>query len=122
MRFTRSCHMRRLFLLLLAVLIPVSAVLFAQEKGGENETGPYELVPNWPQLSTVCPAGHTWGSTGGIFAQSPDRVFIFQRGCLPELKGSGRGAADSFIPERNASRRATRAGSASSTSSTKRRS
>jgi len=95
--------MRRLFLSLLAVLIPVSAVLFAQEKGGENETGPYELVRNWPQLETVCPAGHTWGSTGGIFAESPDRVFIFQRGCLPELKGSGRGAADSFIPERNAS-------------------
>ena len=36
--------MRRLLLLLLAVLIPVSAVLIAQEKGGENETGPYELV------------------------------------------------------------------------------
>jgi peptidylamidoglycolate lyase len=95
--------MRRLLLLLLAVLIPVGTVLLAQEKGGENETGPYELVPNWPQVQSVCGAGHTWGSTGGIFAESPDRVFIFQRGCLPVLQRSGRGAADSFIPERNAS-------------------
>jgi peptidylamidoglycolate lyase len=72
----------------------------AQEKGGGNETGPYEVVANWPQ--NYCGAGHIIGSTGGIWAETPDRVFIFSRGCLPELKEM-RGAADSFIPSRNAS-------------------
>ena len=33
----------------------------------------------------------------GIWAESPDRVYIFSRGCLPALKET-RGAADSFIP------------------------
>ena len=31
----------------------------AQEKGGENETGPYDVIAGWPQ-----PLGHpgwTWG-------------------------------------------------------------
>jgi peptidylamidoglycolate lyase len=67
-----------------------------QEKGGGNETGPYDLVANWPQ--NYCGAGHIIGSTAGIWAESPDRVYIFSRGCLPELKPS-----DDFIPERNAS-------------------
>jgi len=44
-------------------------------------------------------ARYTWDRPG-IFAESPDNVFIFQRGCLPVLERSGRGAADSFIPER----------------------
>jgi Homeodomain-like domain len=37
-----------------------------------------------------------------IWAESPDRVLIFSRGCLPELKDD-RGAAQNIIPERNAS-------------------
>lgn len=71
------------------------------EKGGGDETGPYELVANWPQ--PVCGAGYTWGSTAGIWAVSPDKVFIFQRGCLPELKGGAQNVSTAFIPERNAS-------------------
>ena len=52
--------MRQALSLLAAALISVgAAVLLAQEKGGENETGPYDLVANWPQ--PVCGAGHTWG-------------------------------------------------------------
>jgi len=56
-------------------------VASAQEKGGENETGPYEVVTGWPQ-----PLGHpgwTWGSQGGVFAESPNRIYILQRGELP---------------------------------------
>ncbi len=71
----------------------------APEKGGGDETGPYHLVAGWPQ--NYCGAGHVIGSTGGIWAETPDRVFIFSRGCLPEQKDA-RGAADSFIPARNA--------------------
>jgi DNA-binding beta-propeller fold protein YncE len=50
-------------------------------KGGEQETGPYEVVEGWPH-----PLGHpgwTWGSQGGVFAQSPDRIFVLNRGELP---------------------------------------
>jgi DNA-binding beta-propeller fold protein YncE len=50
-------------------------------KGGEEETGPYEVVDGWPH-----PLGHpgwTWGSQGGVFAESPDRIFVLNRGELP---------------------------------------
>jgi peptidylamidoglycolate lyase len=70
------------------------------EKGGDDATGPYELVAGWPQ--NYCGDGYVIGSTAGIWAESPDRVYIFSRGCLPALKEE-RGAADSFIPARNAS-------------------
>jgi peptidylamidoglycolate lyase len=70
-----------------------------QEKGGGDEFGPYELVPNWPE--NVCGPGFQQGSVGGIFAESPDRVLIFQRGCLPALKEPV--TAQSLVPERNAS-------------------
>jgi peptidylamidoglycolate lyase len=83
-----------------ALSLLLAAAVVAQEKGGGDETGPYDLVANWPQ--NYCGAGHIIGSTAGIWAESPDRVYIFSRGCLPELKDA-RGAAESFIPSRNAS-------------------
>ncbi|PYU19723.1 MAG: hypothetical protein DMG32_23895 [Acidobacteria bacterium] len=46
--------------------------------GGEDETGPYEVATGWPQ-----PLGHpgyTWGSQGGVFAESPNRIYIANRG------------------------------------------
>src|SRR6185369_3533230 len=52
------------------------------QKGGEDITGPYEPVADWPQPLTSLP-GHenwTWGAVEGIFAESPNRVFIAQRG------------------------------------------
>ena len=57
------------------------------EKGGEDITGPYEADPNWPKPLSSLP-GHekwTWGAVEGIFAESPNRVFIAQRGELPAL-------------------------------------
>jgi hypothetical protein len=74
-----------------------------QEKGGGDETGPYNLVAGWPQ--NYCGDGYVIGSTAGIWAESPDRVYIFNRGCLPVMKpasGTGGGGAE-FIPARNAS-------------------
>ena len=52
-----------------------------QEKGGELETGPYDVVEKWPQ--PMAPAGFTWGSQGGVFAETPNKIFIAQRGILP---------------------------------------
>ena len=59
-------------------------------KGGEDETGPYEVVKGWPQPWS--PTGFIWGSQPGILAESPDRVFIVERGeiKLPD-KPMGRG-------------------------------
>jgi len=57
------------------------------EVGGLDLTGPYDVVNDWPKPLSQLP-GHekwTWGSVEGVFAESPNRVFIFQRGELPLL-------------------------------------
>src|SRR5262245_18901873 len=59
-----------------------------QEKGGQEEFGPYELVENWPQplpdgADGVKHDGWTWGSVGAVYAETPDRIWIAQRGELP---------------------------------------
>ena len=53
----RTSRMTLLFLVLFSIRA------FPQEKGGEDETGPYELVANWPL--PVCGDGYQWGSVGG---------------------------------------------------------
>ena len=90
--------MRRLSLMLLiaAVLTSCSAPSINstatppadQEKGGQEEFGPYELVENWLQPlpdgdDGVKHEGWTWGSVGAVFAETPDRIWIAQRGELP---------------------------------------
>ena len=89
---------------LVAALL-VSAAAAAQqmttEKGGGDETGPYGLVANWPE--NPCGPGYQFGSTAGIFAQTPDRVYVFQRGCLPALTDRTFGQPQSLVPSRNAS-------------------
>jgi hypothetical protein len=58
------------------------------ERGGQDEFGPYEVVDNWPQPLPDGPdgvkhEGWTWGSNGAIWAETPDRIWIAQRGELP---------------------------------------
>src|SRR6202163_4691413 len=57
--------------------------------GGEDETGPYDLVRNWPH--PFARSGYISGSQGGVFAESPDRIFLLNRG---ELKLPDRVPAD----------------------------
>ena len=84
-----------------AIVIP-GATALPGDKGGEDATGPYELVENWPE--DMCGEGWQGGSVGGVWAETPDRVFVFQRGCLPELPAAtGRGGPPSLAPVRNAS-------------------
>ncbi|HSL23841.1 MAG TPA: peptidyl-alpha-hydroxyglycine alpha-amidating lyase family protein [Vicinamibacterales bacterium] len=83
------------------LLTAVSLAQAPQQKGGGDEFGPYELVANWPE--NPCGEGYQFGSTAGIFAQTPDRVFIFQRGCLPALTDNSFGRPQSLVPSRNAS-------------------
>src|SRR5437899_5875492 len=78
--------MRKLTLVVAVVfacgLLSVAAGL--QQKGGEDETGPYEVVPNWPQQ--LARSGCASGSQGGVFAESPNRIILVNRGeiKLPE--------------------------------------
>jgi hypothetical protein len=66
---------------------PVSIAAVAGEKGGQDIFGAYEPVATWPQDLAELPGNEkwTWGSVEGVFAESPNRVFIFQRGELPNI-------------------------------------
>ena len=56
---------------ILALAAVLAACAVAQQKGGENESGPYEVVAGWPQ--PLHDDGWSWGSTAGIWAESPER-------------------------------------------------
>jgi peptidylamidoglycolate lyase len=58
------------------------------EKGGQDIFGGYEVVPNWPKPISSLPGNEkwTWGAGQGVFAESPNRVFILQRGELPNIQ------------------------------------
>jgi sugar lactone lactonase YvrE len=53
------------------------------EKGGVDATGPYDVVKDWPQPLS---ADWTWGRTGGVWAESADRVYVLQTGDMPVIK------------------------------------
>lgn len=57
------------------------------EKGGQDMYGAYEVVVGWPKpLSSVPGVGQwTWGAGQGVFAETPNRVFVLERGMLPEI-------------------------------------
>jgi sugar lactone lactonase YvrE len=63
--------------------------LSGQQKGGEDETGPYDAVADWPQ--PWARPGYIWGSQPGVFAESPDRIFLAVRGELKAPETPGRG-------------------------------
>ena len=72
---------------------PSKSSVMSQERGGQEEFGPYELVENWPQPLPDGPdgvkhEGWTWGSVGAVYAESPDRIWIAQRGELPLPPGA----------------------------------
>ena len=58
-------------------------------------TGHYKVVEGWPKPLPDTRHSHdgwTWGSFGGVYAESPDRIWIAMRGELP--LPAGRGAVD----------------------------
>ena len=66
---------------------PTRVAAVPAEKGGQDIFGAYEVVPGWPKkLSTN--AGHegwTFGAGQSVFAESADRIYVVQRGELPEI-------------------------------------
>ena len=67
---------------------PTRVAAVPGEKGGQDMYGGYEPVEGWPKpLSSVPGVGKwTWGAGQGVFAESPNRVFVLQRGMLPEVE------------------------------------
>jgi DNA-binding beta-propeller fold protein YncE len=55
--------------------------------GALDVTGPYDVVADWPKDISTLPGNEkwTWGAGQGVFAESPDRVYVVQRGQLPVL-------------------------------------
>src|SRR4029453_10856540 len=56
--------------------------------GAEDISGPYDVVQGWLKDLASLP-GHekwTWGGARGIFAESPNRVYLLQGAELPNLK------------------------------------
>jgi len=60
----------------------------AGQKGGQDVFGAYEIAKDWPKPISGVPGNEkwTWGSGEGVFAESPNRVFILQRGMLPNIE------------------------------------
>ena len=75
--------MRMPFLTLAVVVVvgTLSAPLSLQDKGGSDLSGPYDVVAGWSPQSVQTP-GYIRGSQAGVFAETPDRVFLVQRGEL----------------------------------------
>jgi hypothetical protein len=65
----------------------------AVQKGGQDVIGPYMVKENWLQPLTdeadgLKHDGWTFGSQAAVYAESPDRIWIAQRGELPLPKGA----------------------------------
>jgi len=57
------------------------------QKGGQDIFGAYDAVAEWPKDLTTLPGheGWTFGAGQSVFAESPSRIIVLQRGELPSL-------------------------------------
>ena len=58
-----------------------------QDKGGEDITGPYDVVENWMK-PLPWHKGWTYGLIAGVYAESADRIFVLTGGELPDPRTS----------------------------------
>ena len=63
---------------LLVIAVVVASGLFSGPALLEQVSGPYEAVDGW--LKPFAEAGYAFGSATGVFAESPDRIFVAQSG------------------------------------------
>jgi hypothetical protein len=56
--------------------------------GGQDLFGPYDVVKGWPKDVSTLPGHEKWtrGAGQGIYAESPNRIFLVFRGELPNIK------------------------------------
>src|SRR6187402_2737409 len=68
---------------------PTSAAFaaVADAIGAEDISGPYEVVAGWPKDLSTLPGHEKWtfGGARGIFAESPNRVYLLGGGELPNI-------------------------------------
>ena len=66
---------------------PTRVAAVPGEKGGQDIFGAYEVVAGWPKKLSSIPGHGAWtfGAGQSVFAESPDRVYVVQRGELPEI-------------------------------------
>src|SRR6266487_6877139 len=57
------------------------------QKGGQDIFGAYEVVAGWPKKLSTNPGheGWTFGAGQSVFAESADRIYVVERGELPEI-------------------------------------
>jgi len=88
---------------LAVVVMVVTAMMatpaLAQKDLGWYFTGAYEVDTDWPQ--NPCGAGYQTAAVSGVFAESPDRIVVFARGCLP-VNDDDWGSPVAIIPSRDA--------------------
>ena len=65
---------------------PLTARAATQEKGGQDETGPYDVVPGW--LKPIAPGWIVYAVD--VFPESQDRIFIGSTGASPVPENTGR--------------------------------
>ena len=65
----------------------VSSSAVPEAIGAEDISGPYEVVEGWPKDLSTLPGHEKWtfGGARGIFAESPDRVYLLGGGELPNI-------------------------------------
>ena len=66
---------------------PTRVAAVPSEKGGQDVFGAYEVVAGWPKKLSTNPGheGWTFGAGQSVFAESADRIYVVQRGELPEI-------------------------------------
>ena len=55
--------------------------------GGQDLTGAYDVVKNWPKDVGTLPGNEKWtyGAGESVFAESPNRIYALYRGELPKM-------------------------------------
>ena len=74
---------------MLALFFVAAPAHQAQQKGGQDETGDYNVVGGWP--GPFAKPGYIQGAISGVFAETPNRIFVMNRGeiKLPEKLPNG---------------------------------
>ena len=70
--------MHKVFLVLSVVVASGLVVAPALMQDMPSGPSPYDVVDGW--LKPFASSGHSFGATSAVFAESPDRIFIAQRG------------------------------------------
>src|SRR5690349_22398222 len=70
-----------------AALVVLQAQTKSAPKGGQDMFGGYDIVKGWPKDVSTLPGNEKWtyGAGQGVFAESPNRVFMLFRGELPKI-------------------------------------